>query len=78
MPETGMAMAENIAERVRSRVASEPFLIRNATAALDVTVSAGVTALAGADDAVMLLRRSDRALLRAKRDGRNRVAAEAA
>jgi two-component system cell cycle response regulator len=42
------------------------------------TVSAGVAALAGADDALTLLRRSDRALLRAKRDGRNRVAADAA
>jgi two-component system, cell cycle response regulator len=46
---------------------------------LDVTASVGVTALEFDDDAPeLMLKRADQALYCAKRDGRNRVVADAA
>ncbi|HEV3395822.1 MAG TPA: PleD family two-component system response regulator, partial [Xanthobacteraceae bacterium] len=41
MPETDMAVAAIVAERIRRRIASEPFAIRAGAAALDVTISIG-------------------------------------
>jgi two-component system cell cycle response regulator len=79
MPETDMAVAAIVAERIRRRIAGEPFSIRAGAAALDVTISVGLAALAGvADTAAQILKRADQALYRAKRDGRNRVVADAA
>jgi two-component system cell cycle response regulator len=44
-----------------------------------VTLSIGIAALRGRDDdATNLLKRADKALYRAKRDGRNRVVPDAA
>jgi two-component system cell cycle response regulator len=74
-----MAVAAIVAERIRRRIAGEPFSIRAGAAALDVTISVGIAALAGvADTAAQILKRADQALYRAKRDGRNRVVADAA
>jgi len=79
MPETDMAVAAIVAERIRRRIAGEPFSIRAGAAALDVTISVGLAALSGvADTAAQILKRADQALYRAKRDGRNRVVADAA
>jgi two-component system cell cycle response regulator len=79
MPETDMAVAAIVAERIRRRIAGEPFSIRSGAAALDVTISIGLAALSGvADTAAAILKRADQALYRAKRDGRNRVVADAA
>ncbi|HYS49290.1 MAG TPA: diguanylate cyclase, partial [Xanthobacteraceae bacterium] len=79
MPETDMAVAAIVAERIRRRVATEPFAIRGGAAALDVTISIGLASLAGVEDsAAHILKRADQALYRAKRDGRNRVVADAA
>jgi two-component system cell cycle response regulator len=79
MPETDMAVAAIVAERIRRRIASEPFPIRAGSTAIDVTISIGIAALNAADDsAASLLKRADLALYRAKRDGRNRVVADAA
>ena len=79
MPETDMAVAAIVAERIRRRIAGEPFSIRAGAAALDVTISVGLAALAGVSDtAAAILKRADQALYRAKRDGRNRVVADAA
>jgi len=77
MPDTDMAYAYSVAERLRQTIADEPF--ETGDASLDITVSVGVAVTEGADDTGdKLLDRADQALYRAKRDGRNRVVAEAA
>ena len=79
MPDTDMAVATIVAERLRRRIASEPFSIDRGAKALDVTISIGLATLdPGADNAASILKRADQALYRAKRDGRNRVVADAA
>jgi two-component system cell cycle response regulator len=79
MPETDMAVATIVAERLRRRIASEPFAIGHGAGALEVTISIGIATLDAADDtAATILKRADQALYRAKRDGRNRVVADAA
>ena len=79
MPETDGSVARIVAERIRTKIAANPFPIRGGEAALDVTVSVGVADFLGAeDDAAGLLKRADLALYRAKNDGRNRVVADAA
>ena len=79
MPETDIAVAAAVAERIRRRIANEPFSIREGAAAIEVTLSIGLAALGSPGDAAgPLLKRADQALYRAKRDGRNRVVADAA
>jgi two-component system, cell cycle response regulator len=79
MPETDMAVAAMVAERLRRRIASEPFPISQGRQSLPVTLSIGIAALRGQDDnAAALIKRADQALYRAKRDGRNRVVPDAA
>jgi two-component system, cell cycle response regulator len=79
MPETDIAVAAMVAERIRRRIATEPFAIQEGARTLDVTISIGIAALAGpADTAAAVLKRADTALYRAKRDGRNRVVPDAA
>jgi two-component system cell cycle response regulator len=79
MPETDMAVATIVAERLRRRIASEPFSIQQGARSLEVTISIGIATLDTADDnAGNILKRADQALYRAKRDGRNRVVADAA
>jgi len=79
MPETDVAFAYAVAERLRQNVADVPFPISTSDKALTVTVSIGVTSIERPDDtADTILKRADQALYRAKRDGRNRVVSEAA
>jgi two-component system cell cycle response regulator len=79
MPETDMAVASVVAERIRRRIATEPFAVDKGAKAVPVTISIGLAALGAAgDSAASLLKRADQALYRAKRDGRNRVVADAA
>ena len=79
MPETDMAVATTVAERLRRRIAADPFAIGQAGDKVEVTISIGIAALNGAKDtAPALLKRADQALYRAKRDGRNRVVPDAA
>jgi two-component system cell cycle response regulator len=79
MPETDMAVAAMVAERLRRRIAAEAFAIAQGAGSVEVTISIGLAALASPDDvAASILKRADQALYRAKRDGRNRVAADAA
>jgi two-component system cell cycle response regulator len=79
MPETDMTVAAMVAERLRRRIAAEPFAIAQGSRHVAVTISIGIAGLRGKDDtAANLLKRADQALYRAKRDGRNRVAPDAA
>jgi two-component system cell cycle response regulator len=79
MPETDMAVATIVAERLRRRIASERFPIQQGAKAIEVTISIGIATLdPGEDNAASILKRADQALYRAKRDGRNRVVADAA
>jgi two-component system cell cycle response regulator len=79
MPETDMGVATIVAERLRRRIATEPFPIGQGDDAIEVTISIGIATLdAGDTNASNVLKRADQALYRAKRDGRNRVVADAA
>jgi len=79
MPETDMAVAAMVAERLRRRIASEPFAIQQGARNLEVTISIGIAAIgAPGDNAAAILKRADQALYRAKRGGRNRVVPDAA
>jgi two-component system cell cycle response regulator len=78
MPETDIAVATMVAERLRRRIAGEPFSIQQGTRALEVTISVGIATWNRGDNAAAVLKRADQALYRAKRDGRNRVVQDAA
>jgi two-component system, cell cycle response regulator len=78
MPETDLAVATMVAERLRRRVAGEPFAIQQGPRGIEVTISIGIAALAAGDTPASVLKRADQALYRAKRDGRNRVVPDAA
>jgi two-component system, cell cycle response regulator len=79
MPETDLTVAAMVAERLRRRIAAEPFSINQGARSIPVTLSIGLAALHGADDgSASLLKRADQALYQAKREGRNRVVPEAA
>jgi len=77
MPDTDVAFANTVAERLRKEIADQPFKV--GSGALDITASIGVTSLQGPQESVdEFLKRADQALYRAKREGRNRVVSEAA
>jgi two-component system cell cycle response regulator len=79
MPETDLAVATMVAERLRRRIATEAFKIEQGQKTVDVTISIGIAALNDAkDNAATVLKRADQALYRAKREGRNRVVPDAA
>jgi len=79
MPDTDLRYAGMVAERVRGAVASEPFTVNKGAERIEVTISVGLTTLEKKSESVAdVLRRADRALYRAKNNGRNRVVAEAA
>ncbi|MEJ0013639.1 MAG: PleD family two-component system response regulator [Bauldia sp.] len=78
MPDTDAALALLVGERLRQKIAVEPFRIPESQETLEVTVSIGISSLVGAEDTPeTLLKRADEALYEAKRAGRNRVAAAA-
>ena len=78
MPETDMAVATMVAERLRRRIAGEPFPIQQGARTIEVTISIGLATLGRDEDAAKVVKRADEALYRAKRDGRNRVVPAAA
>ncbi|MGK2739492.1 PleD family two-component system response regulator [Tepidicaulis sp. LMO-SS28] len=79
MPDTDVGFAYSIAERLRQQIADRAFAAAQGALELKITVSIGVASTVGiADTAEALLERADQALYRAKREGRNRVVAEAA
>jgi two-component system cell cycle response regulator len=76
--DTDLEQAGIVAERIRGRVAGEPFPLPDGTA-LPATVSIGIGALAASSDtAETVLKRADEGLYEAKESGRNRVVAHAA
>jgi two-component system cell cycle response regulator len=78
MPDTDLRRAFQVGERLRACVAADPFQLSTAQR-LRVTASVGLSTLERSDDsAEALFKRADRALYVAKRDGRNRVVADAA
>ncbi len=77
MPETDLAVATMVAERLRRRIATELFPIQDGSKSLEVTISIGISAHGKDDTPATLLKRADTALYRAKRDGRNRVVPDA-
>ena len=65
--------------RLPRRIAADAFPIHKGERKVAVTISIGLAALAGPEDhAGNVLKRADQALYKAKRDGRNRVVADAA
>ena len=69
LPETAAEQAAETAERIRARVAAE------ALAGGTITLSVGIAAFpAHGDSPESMIAAADRALYRAKREGRNRVA----
>jgi two-component system, cell cycle response regulator len=79
MPDTDIGVATVVAERLRRRIASEPFPISQNTRTVRATISIGIAAMHSIEDsAADIVKRADQALYRAKRDGRNRVVADAA
>jgi len=79
MPDADMAVAGVVAERLRARVAGVPFQVARQGKPLEMTVSVGVAALDSPHDTPEdIMRRADDALYQAKREGRNRVVANAA
>jgi two-component system, cell cycle response regulator len=79
MPDTDPIRGFRIADRIRQSVGNVPFKIHGGKKEISVTVSVGMTGLRGEDLTVdALLKRADDALYKAKRDGRNRVIADAA
>jgi len=78
MPDTDLSFAYMVAERLRQSVADAPFQLAANGKEVPVTISIGVATSYAGDTPEVLLKRADQALYRAKRDGRNRVIADAA
>ena len=78
MPDTNLATAQIVGERIRAAVAGNPFPLDNGDQSIRITVSIGVTDLPGAELPTSLLKRADQALYRSKNGGRNRVTVAAA
>jgi two-component system, cell cycle response regulator len=79
MPDTDVAYAYSISERLRKSIEVNPVAISRPPNQLKVTVSIGIAGSMGpADTAEALLHRADQALYSAKNTGRNRVVADAA
>jgi two-component system cell cycle response regulator len=79
MPETQLADAMRIAERIRMHVAGSPFRVAQGKELLTVTISVGVSASLGETDTPeALLKRADEGVYEAKASGRNAVVGRAA
>lgn len=83
LPQTYLAEARVLAERLRSLIATEPFDARDRdpsaadkempSEALNVTISIGLAEVAPGETFDSAVKRADEALYRAKSEGRNRV-----
>src|SRR6202795_4294422 len=65
MPDTDIAMATVVAERLRRRIAAEPFAINQNSRTVQATISIGIAAMQSCEDeAAEIVRRADQALYR--------------
>lgn len=71
LEDTSPHTAQQIAERIRLRISSEP--IHTGECNLDITISQGLAVYREGEDSSMLLSRADKAMYRAKQAGRNCV-----
>ena len=81
MPDTDLAFASVVAERLRQEIASQKFVLNGGRDELAVTVSVGLASTETGpedDNAQKLIKRTDEALYEAKTAGRNRVIKSAA
>ena len=78
MPDTALAVAAKVAERVRAQVEGGLFTIEGGQRTIPVTVSIGIAESSRDPNPDALFKRADRALYRSKQEGRNRVTAAAA
>ncbi len=81
MPDTDLAFAGIIAERLRQEIAAKKFMINGGRDTVEVTVSIGISSTENGPDgdtAQKLIKRADEALYEAKTTGRNRVIQSAA
>jgi len=74
MPDASAGVAAAVAERLRKRIAAQPFQLGHGIDPLQMTVSIGCASAHGEEEQPeSLLKRADEALYRAKRAGRNQV-----
>jgi len=73
MPDTDRERALEAGERIRSRIADEPFVLGDGTR-ITQTVSIGAATWDGHESPEELESRADRAMYAAKHQGRDRVA----
>ena len=81
MPDTDLAFASVVAERLRQEIATQKFVLNGGRDELAVTVSVGLASTESGpedDNAQKLIKRTDEALYEAKTGGRNRVIKSAA
>lgn len=73
LPDRSLSQMAEIAERVRKAVSERPVVVGSTS--IEVTISVGAAACSPVDPQTFeaLIKRADDALLRAKKDGRNRV-----
>jgi diguanylate cyclase (GGDEF)-like protein len=73
LPDTGLAAAITVADRLRAAIAHASIRLADGQALPPVTISMGVAEFRPGEDLVQLLSNADAALYRAKELGRNRV-----
>lgn len=73
MPETDIAQARHIAQRLCDRIREEPIIHNDGRPLPKVTVSVGLADTTSSQEPVELLGRADAALYRAKQAGRDRI-----
>lgn len=80
LPDTDLASAAAVAERIRDAVSEEPFLLAGGKHQIAMTISIGIASLRlmGGDTVEALFARTDAALYEAKKKGRNRIVLSAA
>ena len=78
MPDTSLAIAQRVAERVRGVIERDRFSFAQDQAPIVVTASIGIAERRQSVDHEALMRRADLALYKSKSAGRNRVTADAA